>query len=57
MKTETIKSYDVEEYNLDNVNAGKNLFYLYEKTGDEKYKKAIDLIRSQLQTMPRTKEG
>ena len=53
----TIKSYDVEEYNLDNVNAGKNLFYLYEKTGDEKYKKAIDLIRSQLQTMPRTKEG
>lgn len=53
----TINTYSVEEYNLDNVNAGRNLFYLYEKTGDEKYFKAIELIRSQLENMPRTKEG
>ena len=53
----TINTYSVEEYNLDNVNAGRNLFYIYEKTGDEKYYKAIKLIRSQLTGMPRTKEG
>ena len=31
--------YDKEEYNLDNVNEGRVFFDLYEKTGDEKYKK------------------
>lgn len=52
-----IKTYRVEEYNLDNVNPARNLFYFYEKTGDEKYKKAIELVRSQLENMPRTNEG
>ena len=36
---------------------GKNLFILYDIYGDEKYRKAIDTIRSQLLTQPRTKEG
>ena len=53
----TIRTFDVKEYNLDNVNAARNLFFLYEKTGEEKYKLAMDLVRSQLDTMPRTKEG
>ncbi|MCD7724212.1 MAG: glycoside hydrolase family 88 protein [Clostridiales bacterium] len=53
----TIATYQVEELNIDNINMGKNLFYLYDKTGEEKYKKALDLIRSQLDAMPRTKEG
>ncbi|MCR5094063.1 MAG: glycoside hydrolase family 88 protein [Lachnospiraceae bacterium] len=53
----SIKTYDVSEYNLDNINPAKNLFYLYEKTGKEKYRRAMDLVRSQLDTMPRTKEG
>lgn len=53
----TIDGYDVEEYNIDNVNAGKTLFYLYEINGKEKYRKAIDLIYSQVQTQPRTEEG
>lgn len=53
----TIKGYDVNELNIDNVNAGKTLFELYEITGKEKYRKAIDLIYSQLQIQPRTKEG
>ena len=52
-----IKTYDPKEYNLDNVNQGKNLFILYDIYGDEKYRKAIDTIRSQLLTQPRTKEG
>jgi unsaturated rhamnogalacturonyl hydrolase len=52
-----IDGYEVEEYNIDNVNAGKTLFQLYEINGKEKYRKAIDLIYSQVQTQPRTKEG
>ena len=57
MEDGTIKGYSVEEYNLDNINAGKTLFALYEINGREKYRKAIDLIYSQVQTQPRTKEG
>ncbi len=53
----TIRTYDVKEYNLDNINTASNLFFLYEKTGEEKYKLALDHVRTQLDTMPRTKEG
>lgn len=53
----TIDGYDVEELNIDNVNAGKTLFELYDLTGKEKYRRAIDLIYSQVQRMPRTAEG
>lgn len=50
----SITSYRPEEYNLDNVNAGKTLFDLYELTGKEKYRKAIDTVYSQLKGQPRT---
>ena len=53
----SIKTYDIKEYNLDNINTASNLFYLYDKTGEEKYKKAIEHVRQQLENMPRTKEG
>ena len=52
-----IETYDPEEYNLDNVNQGKNLFTLYDLTGDQRYRDAIETIRGQLETQPRTKEG
>ena len=52
-----IKTYSVEEYNLDSVNCARALFPIYEKTGEEKYKKALDLVRSQLETQPRTASG
>lgn len=52
-----IRTYDPEEYSLDNVNPAKNLFTLYDLTGKEKYRKALELVRSQLRTMPRTPEG
>ncbi len=39
------------------MNQGKNLFTLYDMTGDQSYRKAIETIRSQLVTQPRTKEG
>ena len=48
----TITKYSVEEYNIDNVNAGKTLFALYALNGKEKYRKAIDLIYSQVETQP-----
>ena len=56
-KTVRLRSIPWEEYNIDNVNAGKTLFALYALNGKEKYRKAIDLIYSQVETQPRTEEG
>lgn len=53
----SIRGYSKEKYNLDDVNEGKVLFELYEKTGKEKYKKAIFLLESQLEEQPRTNTG
>jgi len=53
----TIKGYKASEYNIDHINNGKLLLLLYRVTGKEKYKKAVDLLRSQLVTHPRTSEG
>ncbi len=52
-----IRYYDLEAYNLDYINNGKSLLYVYGKTGDDRYKKAVELLRSQLDTHPRTTEG
>ena len=49
MEDGSIEGYSVEELNIDNVNAGKTLFELYDLTGKEKYRKAIDLVYSQIQ--------
>lgn len=53
----SIDGYDVDELNIDNINAGKTLFELYDLTGKEKYRRAIDLVYSQIRRMPRTREG
>ncbi|MBP1907740.1 unsaturated rhamnogalacturonyl hydrolase [Paenibacillus turicensis] len=53
----TIRGYHLEEYNIDHINNGKLLFLLYAETGLSKYKAAADLLRSQLQSHPRTLEG
>ena len=53
----TIRGYDKDELNLDNINEGKNLFTLYDLTGKEKYAKATKNIYAQILEMPRTKEG
>jgi len=52
-----IGGYKVEEYNIDCVNSGKFLFDVYEKTKDDRYLKAINHLRDQLKTQPRTLEG
>jgi unsaturated rhamnogalacturonyl hydrolase len=53
----TIKTYKPQEYNIDKVNSAKFLFGLYSDTKDEKYAKAIKLMRDQMKTHPRTSEG
>ena len=53
----TIRTYHMEKYNLDDVNEGRVLFPLYERTHKEKYKKAAALLREQLSKQPRTAEG
>lgn len=53
----SIRGYDLETYNLDNLNEGRVLFDLYRETGKEKYKKAIELLHSQILSQPRTGTG
>jgi len=52
-----IRSYKLEEYNIDRVNPGKALLQLYRLTGEERFKKAAALLRSQLDTHPRNADG
>jgi unsaturated rhamnogalacturonyl hydrolase len=56
-ETGVINGYKIDEYNLDRLNSGKFLFDLYDQTRNEKYKKAIFMLREQLKTHPRTAEG
>ena len=53
----SIKTYKMEDYNIDKINSGKVLLVLYENSKDEKYKKAAFLLREQLENHPRTQEG
>ena len=53
----SILTFKPEKYNLDDINEGRVLFELYKKTGKEKYRKAADFLRGQLEKQPRTPEG
>ena len=52
-----IKTYAVQEYNLDQINPGRSLLMLHRQTGEKKYKKAACRLREQLKGQPRTNEG
>ncbi len=52
-----IRTYVMDEYNFDNIPAGRQLLLLYEVYKDEKYKKAASLLRKQLAWQPRNKTG
>ncbi len=52
-----ISGYKLEEQNLDVLNSGKYLFELYSVKKEEKYRKALILLRDQIKTQPRTSEG
>ncbi|MCH1625455.1 glycoside hydrolase family 88/105 protein [Ferdinandcohnia quinoae] len=51
-----IRGYDLDHFNIDHINNGKVLLTIYKETKEERYKKAIDLLREQLSLHPRTSE-
>ena len=55
----SIKGYKQEDYNLDNMATGRALLLLSQVSvpGNEKYIKAVQYLRKQLDGQPRTKEG
>jgi unsaturated rhamnogalacturonyl hydrolase len=52
-----ILTYTLDKYNIDNINGGKFLFDMYNITNEEKYLKALQLLRTQIEKHPRTKIG
>src|SRR5512147_845412 len=44
----SIRTYTVNEYNLDQINPGRSLLMLHRQTGEDRYKKAACLLRQQL---------
>lgn len=53
----SIRTYRPDEYNIDHVLCGRNVLMLYKVTGKTKYLKAVQALRNQLRTHPRTMEG
>ena len=53
----SIDTYKMDKYNLDLVNSGKILFEIYAKTGEERFKNAMDTLNLQLENQPRTSDG
>lgn len=53
----SIDDYELSDYNIDEINEGRMLLFLYKETGEEKYKKATELLRSQLAKQPRNSQG
>lgn len=53
----SIATYREGEYNLDQINAGRNLYPLFDRTKEERFRKAQDRLASQLKTQPRCKNG
>lgn len=52
-----IISYHIEEYNLDFINAGKIFYFLYDVTGEERYRLACETLMTQLRYQPRLTTG
>ena len=56
-KNGQIATYRQGEYNLDQINAGRNLFTLYEITKEKRFLLAAQLLKDQLKFQPRTLSG
>lgn len=52
-----IRGYRREDYNLDQVAPGKNLFDLLERSGEARFAEAIESLSAQLRSQPRTPSG
>ena len=55
--TGLIYKYKVSNYSTDHICPGRTLFQLYDITGKEKYRMAMDTLYTQIQGQPRTPEG
>jgi len=55
--TGRIKTYNFDQFRLDDILHGRTLLNLYSLTHDPKYKYAADTLRKQLSQQPRTPEG
>ena len=53
----SIKTYEFDKYNIDLVVPGRLLFNVYQTSKEEKYLKAMQLVRKQLSEQPRTASG
>jgi unsaturated rhamnogalacturonyl hydrolase len=53
----SIRTYKLDEFNLDQINEGRPLFALMDRSTDPRYRAAADLLRNQLRAHPRTAEG
>ncbi|MFS4470065.1 glycoside hydrolase family 88/105 protein [Chryseobacterium sp. T20] len=53
----SIVSYDLSKYNIDMLNCGNVLLYLYQQEKKDKYLRALQTLRSQIDGQPRTSEG
>lgn len=49
----SIEGYVPEEYKLASISGGTVLFFAYDKTGEEKYRAAIEGLMNQLRSQPR----
>lgn len=56
-KDGSIETYRGGEYNLDQINAGRSLFALYEHTKEERFSLAAKTLEDQLDRQPRTLSG
>ncbi|PWK24429.1 unsaturated rhamnogalacturonyl hydrolase [Arcicella aurantiaca] len=52
-----IRTFKMDDYNLDNIPSGRQLLTLYQTFHDNKYKLAADLLYKQLGVQPRNKVG
>jgi unsaturated rhamnogalacturonyl hydrolase len=55
--TGEIRTYNMEEYNSDNIPTGRQLLHLYQSTKEEKYKTAAASLYQQVAWQPRNKAG
>jgi unsaturated rhamnogalacturonyl hydrolase len=52
-----LMDYNLTEYTLDDMRLGPEFLYLWQKTGEAKYKNAADTLRRQLDTHPRNSDS
>lgn len=49
----SIPTFDMSKYSIDSINCGKALFFALDETGDERYRKAIEMHVERLKSHPR----